>query len=124
MKMKFLTGTILALALAGLGVAGYASAKSKPVQKTHQYRCTDRNQSLYFLVYEVDGNLDRGLMYVENMQVANMTVEQAGTDVIKAKVNGNAANVAFQLRKSGSVMVANYQTNTRVEVCKCSYKYQ
>ena len=124
MNFKFLTSTIFALALLAVGVASYALATYNPVQKTHQYRCTDRNQSLYFLVYEVDGRLDRGLMYVENMQVANMTVEQAGTDVIKAKVNGNAANVAFQLRKSGSVMVANYQTSNRVEVCKCSYNYQ
>ena len=124
MKVKFLTGTFLALALATVGLVSYGLATSKPVQKAHQYRCTDRNQSLYFLVYEIDGKLDRGLMYVENMQVANMTVEQAGTDVIKAKVNGNAANVGFQLRKSGSVMVANYQTNNRVEVCKCSYNFQ
>jgi len=124
MKMKFLTRTFLALALVAVGIVSYGLATSKPVQKAHQYRCTDRNQSLYFIVYEIDGKLDRGLMYVENMQVANMTVEQAGTDVIKAKVNGNAANVAFQLRKSGSVMVANYQTNNRVEVCKCSYNFQ
>ncbi|MDT4952308.1 MAG: hypothetical protein QOJ02_446 [Acidobacteriota bacterium] len=122
MRKKLLLGSILALALGAAAVISYGV--TKPVQKTHQYRCTDRNQSLYFLVYEVDGKLDRGLMYVENMQVANMTVEQAGTDVIKAKINGNAANVAFQLRKSGSILVANYQTNTRVEVCKCSYNYQ
>ncbi|MDT5059951.1 MAG: hypothetical protein QOH63_410 [Acidobacteriota bacterium] len=122
MRKKLLLGSILALALGVAGVISYGV--TKPVQKTHQYRCTDRNQSLYFLVYEVDGKLDRGLMYVENMQVANMTVEQAGTDVIKAKINGNAANVAFQLRKSGSILVANYQTNTRVEVCKCSYEFK
>lgn len=122
MRKRFLLGSILALALGAVGAFGYAVAK--PATKTHQYRCTDRNQSLYFLVYEVDGKLDRGLMYVENMQVANMTVEQAGTDVIQAKVNGNAANVAFQLRKSGSIMVANFQTKNRVEVCKCSYSYQ
>ena len=115
---------ILSIATLTLAVSALSYVVARPVTKTHQYRCTDRNQSLYFLVYEVDGVLDRGLMYVENMQVANMTVEQAGTDVIKAKVNGNAANVGFQLRKSGSVMVANYQTNNRVEVCKCSYKYQ
>jgi hypothetical protein len=122
MRKKLLLGSILALALGVAGVISYGV--TKPVQKTHQYRCMDRNQSLYFLVYEVDGKLDRGLMYVENMQVANMTVEQAGTDVIKAKINGNAANVAFQLRKSGSILVANYQTNTRLEVCKCSYEFK
>ncbi|MDT5123431.1 MAG: hypothetical protein QOC96_2913 [Acidobacteriota bacterium] len=124
MRKKFLLGTILAVALTTVGAVSYALATSKPAQKTHQYRCTDRNQSLYFLVYEVDGKLDRGLMYVENMQVANMTVEQAGTDVIKAKVNGDAADVAFQLFKSGKILVANYQTNTRTEVCKASYAYK
>jgi hypothetical protein len=122
MRKKLLLGSILALALGAAGIISYGV--TKPEQKTHQYRCTDRNQSLYFLVYEVDGKLDRGLMYVENMQVANMTVEQAGTDVIQAKVNGNAANVAFQLFKSGKIMVANFQTKNRVEVCKSSYAYK
>lgn len=96
----------------------------KPDQKAHMYRCTDKNQSLYFIVYEVDGKLDRGLMYVENYQVANMSVEQAGTNFIKAKVNGNAANVAFLLGKDGNLMVANYTTSTRVSFCKASYKFQ
>jgi hypothetical protein len=122
MKKKLILGSILALTLGAMGVIG--NTMTKPVQMTHQYRCTDRNQSLYFLVYEVDGKLDRGLMYVENMQVANMTVEQAGTDVIKAKVIGDAANVGFQLFKTGKILVANYQTNSRVEVCKCSYAFK
>lgn len=122
MKKKLILGSILALTLGAMGVIG--NTMTKPVQMTHQYRCTDRNQSLYFIVYEVDGKLDRGLMYVENMQVANMTVEQAGTDVIKAKVIGDAANVGFQLFKTGKIMVANYQTNSRVEVCKCSYAFK
>jgi|GEM_PF-1578617 len=124
MKQKFLLGTIIAVALTAMGTVSYVLATPEPAQKTHQYRCTDRNQSLYFLVYEVDGKLDRGLMYVENMQVANMTVEQAGTDVIKAKVNGDGADVSFQLFKSGKILVANYQTKSRVEVCKSSYAYK
>lgn len=122
MRKKFLLSSSLVLVLMALGAIGYAVAK--PVTKTHQYRCTDRNQSLYFVVYEVNGQLNNGQMYVENMQVANLTVEQAGSDVIKAKVNGNAANVAFQLFKSGKIMVANYQTNNRVEVCQASYAYK
>lgn len=127
MKRIFPAKTIMAamLALVALGAVTLAGAVShKPVTKTHQFRCTDRNPSLYFVVYEVDGNLDRGQMYVENMQVADMTVENAGTNVIKAKVNGNAADVAFQLHKDGKVMVANYQVNKRVPVCTASYKYQ
>jgi hypothetical protein len=122
MRKRFLLSLSLALALVALCAISYA--ETKPAMMTHQYRCQDRNQSLYFVVYEVDGKLSNGQMYVENMQVANLTVEQAGSDVIKAKVNGNSANVAFQLFKSGKIMVANYQTNNRVEICKASYAYK
>jgi len=100
---------------------------SAPAMKTHQFRCTDRNTSLYFVVYENYGSLNGGHMYVENMQVGVLAPENAGTNVIKASVVGNTAtNIAFQLHKSpGSVMVANYGTSpNRVEVCKASYKYQ
>lgn len=122
---KVLLSSLIIVALGAIAIAAVTKHRANATAPmTHQYRCTDRNQSLYFLVYEVNGNLTNGQMYVENMQVADLTVEQAGTDVIKAKVNGNNANVAFQLRKSGSVLVANYGTNTRTEVCKCSYAYK
>ncbi len=121
--MRKILPAVVALCVVTLAVAAYAAA-ARPVTKTHQYRCTDRNQSLYFLIYEQDGKLNGGHFYVENMQVGVLTAEQAGTDVIKAGVVGNTANVAFQLRKSGSVMVANYQTSNRTEICKASYKYQ
>jgi len=123
MRRSFLSATMLAVALTATGGVGDVLAGPSPVQKAHQYRCTDRNKSLYFIVYEINGTLDRGLMYVENMQVANMTVSQAGTDVIKAKVNGDAANVAFNLFKTGKILVANYQTGTRVQVCQSSYHF-
>ncbi len=113
--------------LSSVAVAAVAYGATRPVTKTHQYRCTDRNQSLYFLIYERDGKLDGGHFYVENMQVGVLSPENAGTNVIKAPVVGNTAtNIAFQLHKSpGSVMVANYGANPkRVEVCKASYKYQ
>lgn len=125
MKKRVALISILTLALAAtIIITRRVTARSLPVTKTHQFRCTDQNKSLYFLVYEIDGNLDRGLMYVENMQVANMTVEWAGTNFIKAKVNGNAANVAFLLGKDGNLMVANYTTSTRVKVCTASYAYK
>jgi hypothetical protein len=127
MKRTVLVGSIIAAMLVTttvLALGRRTTTPATPVSKTHQYRCTDRNQSLYFLVHEENGKLVDGLMYVENMQVANMSVEQAGTEFIKAKVNGNSANVAFLLGKGGTVMVANYQTSNRVEVCKASYKYQ
>lgn len=126
MRRTILLGSIIALVLAtgAVTVGSGANTSAPPVTKTYQFRCTDRNQSLYFLVYEVDGHLDRGLLYVENMQSANMTVEWAGTNFIKAHVNGNAANVAFLLGKDGNVMVANYTTSTRVPVCHASYAYR
>ena len=123
MRRRILAGSIFAIALF-LTLGAISSAATRPVTKTHQFRCQDRNQSLYFLVYEVDGQLSHGIMYVENMEVANLTVEQAGSDVIKAKVNGSNSNVAFQLFKSGKIMVASYQTNNRVDVCKASYAYK
>lgn len=118
---------IASVAAAALAVAVLAHGAAVPQTKTHQFRCTDRNTSLYFLVYERNGNLDGGHMYVENMQVGVLSAENAGTNVIKASVVGNTANnIAFQLHKSpGSVMVANYGNNPkRTEVCKASYKYQ
>lgn len=118
---------IASVAVAALAVAALAHGAASPQTKTHQFRCTDRNTSLYFLVYERGGNLDGGHMYVENMQVGVLSAENAGTNVIKASVVGNtASNIAFQLHKSpGSVMVANYGSNPkRTEVCKASYKYQ
>jgi hypothetical protein len=118
---------IASAAAAALLVAAIAYGAASPQTKTHQFRCTDRNTSLYFIVYESGGKLNGGHMYVENMQVGVLTAENAGTNVIKASVVGNTAtNIAFQFHKSpGSVMVANYGDNPRrVEVCKASYKYQ
>ncbi len=114
---------VAALAITATGIGGAAP----PAMKTHQFRCTDRNQSMYFIVYENNGTLSGGHMYVENMQVAVLEPENAGTNVIKAKVAGNTAtNIAFQLHKNpGMVMVANYGSSpSRTEVCKASYKYQ
>jgi hypothetical protein len=115
------------VAAAALALAALAYGAAAPQMKTHQFRCTDRNTSLYFVVYETGGNLNGGHMYVENMQVGVLAPENAGTGVIKASVVGNTAtNIAFQLHKSpGSVMVANYGTSpNRVEVCKASYAYR
>jgi hypothetical protein len=124
MKRFALVASVAAAALLPLAALAYGAAA--PQTKTHQFRCTDKNTSLYFVVYERGGNLDGGHMYVENMQVGVLAPENAGTGVIKAPVVGNTAtNIAFQLHKSGSVMVANYGANPkRVEVCKASYKYQ
>jgi hypothetical protein len=125
MKRLLLGSAILVLAF--MSVAALRHLAAPLAMKTHQFRCTDRNQSMYFVVYENNGALSGGHMYVENMQVAVLEPENAGTNVIKAKVAGNTAtNIAFQLHKSpGSVMVANYGSNpNRVEVCKASYKYQ
>lgn len=126
MKRKLALGTTVFVALAALTTFGYVVKPPTPVTKTHVYRCTDRNLSLHFVIYETDGTLNGGHMYVENMQLGVLKAEQAGTGVIKASVVGNTAtNIAFQLHKSGMVMVANDSSNpNRVEVCKASYKYQ
>ena len=123
MKRILLTASV---AVAALLLAALAYGAAAPAMKTHQFRCTDKNTSLYFVVYENNGSLSGGHMYVENMQVGVLNPENAGTNVIKASVAGNTAtNIAFQLHKSGSVMVANYGSSpNRVEVCKASYKYQ
>lgn len=124
MKRFVLTASVAAAALL---LAALAYGAGAPQMKTHQFRCTDKNTSLYFVVYERGGSLAGGHMYVENMQVGVLAPENAGTNVIKAPVVGNTAtNIAFQLHKSpGSVMVANYGSDPkRVEVCKASYKYQ
>ena len=71
-------------AAAPLLLAALVYGASAPQTKTHQFRCTDRNTSLYFVVYERGGNLDGGNMYVENMQVGVLAPENAGTNVIKA----------------------------------------
>lgn len=125
MKMMIRLGLVIAIGLAAVvATSGIGTSRpAPPVTKTYQFRCTDRNTSLYFLVHEIDGHLDGGLLYVENMQSANMTVEWAGTNFIKAKVNGDTANVAFLLGKDGNVMIANYTTSTRVPVCHASYAY-
>ena len=118
---------IASVAVAALLLAALAYGAAAPQMKTHQFRCTDKNTSLYFVVYERGGSLSGGHMYVENMQVGVLAPENAGTNVIKASVAGNTAtNIAFQLHKSpGGVMVANYGSSpNRVEVCKASYKYQ
>ena len=114
-----------AAAAAAVALAALAHGAAAPATMSHQYRCTDRNQSLTFIVYENDGKLTGiGHMYVEGMQTAVLNVTQDGADVLKAAVAGNTPSVAYQLRKSGSVMVANYAASSRAEVCKASYKYQ
>ncbi|HEX8282094.1 MAG TPA: hypothetical protein VF588_02015 [Pyrinomonadaceae bacterium] len=123
MKRFTLVASAVVAALVSAAIAYGAAA---PQTKTHQFRCTDKNTSLYFLVYERGGNLDGGHMYVENMQVGVLTAEWAGTGVINAKLAGNTANnISFHLHKAvGKVLVVNSATPKRVEVCAASYKYQ
>jgi hypothetical protein len=116
----------VSVAAAALLTAALAYGAAAPQTKTHQFRCTDKNTSLYFLVYERGGKLDGGHMYVENMQVGVLTAEWAGTGVINAKVSGNTANnISLHLhREVKKVLVVNSSTPKRVEVCAADYKYQ
>ncbi len=124
--MKKIRLGIPIVAAAALLLATVAVGGAAPETKTHQFRCTDRNTSLYFLVYERDGKLDGGHLYVENMQVGVLTAEWAGTGVINAKLAGNTANnISFHLHRANKkVLVVNSATPKRVEVCAADYKYQ
>ena len=117
---------VTSVAAAALALAALAHGAAAPAFLSHQYRCTDRNQSLTFGAYENDGKLTgNGHMYVEGMQAAVLKVTQEGSDVLKATVEGNTPDFAYQLRKSGSVAAARYGANAnRAEVRKASYKYQ
>ena len=117
---------IASVAAAALALAALAHGAASPQTKTHQFRCTDKNTSLYFLVYESGGKLNGGHMYVENMQVGVLSAENAGTGVISAKLAGNTAdNISFHLHKTlKKVLVVNSSTPQRVEVCAADYKYQ
>ena len=128
MRRNILLISVMATAMVFFAAATVDHAKTEPVTKTYQVRCTNANQSLYFVIYEQNGQLNGGHLYVENMQVATLTATNAGTGVIRAKVNGNTANVGFEIHKPpmNKVLVANYTPGSekRVEVCQCSYKYQ
>ena len=101
-------------------------AAAAPQAKAHQFRCTDKNTSLYFLVYDEGGKLNGGHLYAENMQAGVLTAEWAGTGVINAKLAGNTAdNIPFHLHGAlKKVLVVNSSTPQRVEVCAADYKYQ
>ena len=117
---------IASVAAAALTLAAIAYGAASPQTKTHQFRCTDKNTSLYFLVYERGGKLDGGHMYIENMQVGVLTAEWAGTGVINVKLAGNTANnISLHLHRTlKKVLVVNSSTPQRVEVCAADYKYQ
>lgn len=122
MKKTFLCASLLTAA----ALAAFAYGAAAAQLKTHQFRCTDRNTSLYFLVYERGGKLDGGHLYVENMQVGVLTAEWAGTGVINSTLVGNTAkNISFHLhRAANKILVVNSSTPQRVDVCKADYKYQ
>ena len=117
---------VTSVAVVALLAAALAYGAAMPQTKTHQFRCTDKNTSLYFLVYERGGKLDGGHLYVENMQVGVLTAEWAGTGVINAQLAGNTANnISFHLHRAlKKVLVVNSSTPQRVEVCAADYKYQ
>ncbi|HEX8844434.1 MAG TPA: hypothetical protein VF791_07310 [Pyrinomonadaceae bacterium] len=122
---KSIIAAVLALVvLSAISLAGAASTTPRPVTKTYQFRCTDRNQSLYIVIYEQDGKISNGHMYLENMQVANLTAAPYGsTGNIEAKVVGNTADVRLQLFED-RILVANYITKKREVVCQSTRKYQ
>ncbi len=113
---------LLVIALIVAAAAILAFQVQSVDQKTHQYRCQDRNQSLYFVIYEVDGKIDRGHMYFENIQVANLEAYRMNSITNRAKVKGNSADVELGFNKSRKlVFVANKKTGTTEDRCTCTY---
>jgi len=124
MRKRLLARLVIIVALGVISSAHGVPASQPQPTKTHQYRCTDRNQSLYIVIYENNGQLNGGNMYLENIQVANLTAAPYGNaGNIEAKVVGNAANVTLQLFND-RILVANYTASSRAEVCKSTHKYQ
>jgi len=88
---------------------------------THQYQCTSNNESLYFIMYERDGHISGGQMYIENMQVADLTLDSIlseGNFVVK--VDGNKANIQINLTPE-RILIIHPQSQTIKQICKCSY---
>lgn len=120
---KFLPCVLLVAAAAATAAPGAAAQQ----MRSHTFRCTDRNKSLRFVLHEANGNFRVGYVYVEEMQVAVLTPEKAGANVIKAAVVGNTAtDIAYQFHKSpGRVLVASSGEGARrVAVCKARYESQ
>lgn len=89
---------------------------------TYQYQCASNNESLYFIMYERDGDIYGGHMYIEKMQVADLTLDailSEGNLVVRVK--GNAADVKINLSPD-RILINHSPTQTTSQVCKCSYR--
>jgi hypothetical protein len=123
MRKIVLCATLVAAA-ALAAVASYSAPAGQA--KSHRFRCTDRNPSLLFVIYEQSGELDSGRLLVEEMSVGVLEGEWASADIIKAGLRGNTPNgVAFHLdRAARKVFVVTPSTPPeRAEVCKAEYEY-
>lgn len=123
MRKIVLCATLVAAASLA-AVASYSAPAGQA--KSHRFRCTDRNPSLLFVLYEHAGELESGRLLVEEMSVGVLNGEWEGADVIKARLEGNTPNgVAFHLdRAARKVLVVTPSTPPqRAEVCKAEYQY-
>jgi hypothetical protein len=123
MKNKLLLGAILAVALASMGATRHTAT---PLVLTHVYICQDRNPSLQFNVEVTNGTPSGpGLIYIEKMLIAQMTVERDGPTAFafKGKVNAlpNPSRFAFLLREK-EVWVVNLSNNARTLVCHSKHQ--
>ncbi len=119
--MKKLLVIMIVVAIA----AGLAMEALSADRKTHQYRCENQNKSLYFVIYETDGEITGGHMYFENIQVAVLEPYRMNDITIRAKVAGNTADVELGFNKSRKlVFVHNRKTGTSKDICQCSYNYR
>lgn len=89
---------------------------------SYQYQCTSNNQSLSFNMYEQNGNIYGGAMYIENIQVSSLTLDSILSEGnLVVRVNGNSADVKINLLPD-RILIIHSPTHTTSQVCKCSYR--
>src|SRR3712207_8283300 len=87
---------IASVAAAALALAALAHGAASPQTKTHQFRCTDKNTSLYFLVYESGGKNKGGGTYRVEKQRGGGVGAEAGAGGARAEhAGGTTPHTSF-----------------------------
>ncbi len=108
--------SIVAIVISSKGSYGGSSEVT-----SYQYRCTDENKSLYFVMYEQNSQIYAGSMYIENTQIARLTLDSILSEGnLVVSVNGNAADVQIKLLQD-RIIITNARVHSAEQICKCSY---
>ena len=111
----------LLITIFGVLALGMSYEGSYGESLTHQYQCTSNNESLYFIMYERDGHISGGHMYIENIQVAGLTLDSIRSEGnLIVRVDGNKANVQINLSPD-RILIIHTPSQTATQICKCSY---